>query len=194
VPDPAYDFVMMALVNMDDPELAVLPYNRIADGVNFDPDVFKSALAVNFDIAALAPGHPSRALDPYDRPAFLIRTRADDRPFVAVLRAGVDPAEAIKLDCSDAWKSLDVAVLQELILSPLLGIHPDQPDTLDRLAFTKDAHAAFAATAEHDVAFVLRPTKLSQLRDVSLAGEIMPQKSTYFYPKLLSGLVFRSAD
>ena len=58
----------------------------------------------------------------------------------------------------------------------------------------KDAQAALAAAAEHDVVFVLRPTRMDQLRAVALAGETMPQKSTYFYPKLLSGLVFRSAE
>jgi len=188
------DFVMMALVNMDDPDLAVLPYNRIADGVDFDADAFKTALAASFDISELPPGHPSGALEGHDRPAFLVKTRGEGRAFLAVLRADVNLDTAIPLDCSAAWKSLDVAVLQELVLWPLLGIHPDRPETLERLSFTKDAHDAFKATAEHDVAFALRPTRLSQLRDVSLAGEIMPQKSTYFYPKLLSGLIFRSAE
>ncbi len=192
--DPPSDFVMMALVNMDDPELVVLPYQRIADGLaGFDPETFKAALSEKFDVSELAQGHPSGALEGHDRPAFLLKTRGDDRPFLAVLRTDVDPTIAIDSGHSDAWKSLDVAVLQELILWPLLGIHPDRPETLDRLAFTKNAHDALKATAEHDVAFVLRATRMDQLREVSLAGETMPQKSTYFYPKLLSGLVFRSA-
>lgn len=193
--DPEYDWVMMALVNMDDPDLAVLPYNRIANGPEgFDPTQFKRDLERHFDLKELAPGHPSGALDAFDRPAFMVRTRLDERPFVAVLRQDVDLDEAISAEHSVAWKSLDVAVLQELILWPLLGIHPDKPRTLDRISFTKEAHAAFAAVGEHDVAFVLRPTRLEQLRTVSQSGETMPQKSTYFYPKLLSGLVFRSAE
>ncbi len=80
------------------------------------------------------------------------------------------------------------------MLDPLLGIHPDRPETLERLAFFKDAQAALSAVGDHDVAFILRPTKMEQLRSVALAGETMPQKSTYFYPKLLSGLVLRSAE
>lgn len=193
--DPAYDWVMMALVNMDDPDLAVMGYNRIVDGpVGFDPAAFKQALSERFELSELAPGHPDTALDGHERPAFLLRTTADQRPLLAVLREDVDLNSAIPGDHSPAWKSLDVAVLQELVLWPLLGVHPDKPETLDRLSFTKDAHAAFKAVGTHDVAFVLRPTRLDQLRAVSLSGETMPQKSTYFYPKLLSGLVFRSAD
>ena len=88
------------------------------------------------------------------------------------------------------------------IVKPLIHTHqPSEPlgggpgpETLDRLSFVKDANGAFAQTAEHDVVFVMRPTRMDQLRAVALAGETMPQKSTYFYPKLLSGLVFRSAE
>jgi len=193
--DPPYDWVMMALVNMDDPDLAVLAYHRIVDGPEgFDPPQFKTALAEHFDLSELPDGHPGGALDGFDRPAFLVRTRADARPFVAALRSDVDLDKAIVAAHSDAWKSLDVAVLQELVLWPLLGVHPDRPETLERISFTKDPHAALRGADSHDVAFVLRPTGLDQLRAVSHSGETMPQKSTYFYPKLLSGLVFRAAD
>lgn len=193
--DPAYDFVMMALVNMEDPELVVMPTHRVADAPgDFDAGEFYSALHGNFVVEELPPGHPSAALDDLDVPAFLVKTRADDRPRLARLRPGVDLESAIDLPRSSAWKHLDVAVLQELVLDPLLDIHPDRPETLDRLSFVKDVHDALEATCEHDVVFVLRPTRMEQLREVALAGETMPQKSTYFYPKLLSGLVFRSAE
>jgi len=188
------EFILMALVNMDDPDLVVLPYNRVADGVAFDPSEFRSALSRTFELSELERGHPAGVLEQQSRPAFLVKTRADERPFLAVLRLQVDPRSAIGVERSNAWKSLDVAILQELVLWPLLGIHPDHPETLERIQFSKDAHDAFNATSVHDVAFVLRPTKLSELRAVSLAGETMPQKSTYFFPKLLSGLVFRSAE
>jgi uncharacterized protein (DUF1015 family) len=81
-------------------------------------------------------------------------------------------------------------VLQELILKPLLGIDPDVPETLDRLSFAKTVDDAFAEGA--DATFLLNATRMAQLREVALAGETMPQKSTYFYPKLASGLVMRS--
>ena len=193
--DPAYDFVMMALVNMEDPELVVMPTHRVADAEGaFDSAAFYRALERYFTIEELPDASISKALPSEGGPRYVIRTRDDERPQLAVIRPDVDLDTVIALDRSTAWKHLDVAVLQELILDPLLGINPDRPETLDRLSFVKDANAALAETANHDVAFVLRPTRMDQLRAVANAGETMPQKSTYFYPKLLSGLVFRSAE
>jgi uncharacterized protein (DUF1015 family) len=186
---------MMALVNMDDPDLVVLPTHRVADAPEtFDAEEFYNKLATHFDISELPSGHPAGALDDTDRPAFLVKTSADERPLLAVLRPDVDLAQAIPLDHTQAWKELDVTVLLELILNPLLDIHPDRPETLSRLRFVKDAHDALAMTAEHDAVFILRSTRMDQMRAVSLAGEVMPQKSTYFYPKLLSGLVLRGME
>lgn len=198
-PDPAYDFVMMALVNMEDPELVVMPTHRVADapaGLGFSPQAFYEALARTFVVEA--PGDSeldlAHALAAVEAPAFLVRTKQDERPRLARLRDDIDLDSAMPLDRSDAWKHLDVAVLQELVLSPLLNIHPDRPQTVERLSFVKDMSGAIASVSDHDVAFMLRPTRMDQLRAVATAGETMPQKSTYFYPKLLSGLVFRSAE
>ncbi len=192
--DAPYDFVMMALVNMDDPDLVVLPTHRVADAPgHFDPVAFVAGLEQHFVIEPLEQSRAHGALDDIAEPAMIVKLRGES-PFLARLRPDVDPDTAIPLERSRAWKNLDVAVLQELVLDPLLGIHPDRPETLERLHFYKEAHAAMKATAEHDVAFVLRATRMDQLRSVALAGETMPQKSTYFYPKLLSGLVFRAAE
>jgi uncharacterized protein (DUF1015 family) len=123
-----------------------------------------------------------------------VALRGSDTPILASLPEDADLGALIPLDHSEAWKELDVTVLQELVLDSLLDIHPDRPSTLDRLSFVKDADQAIAATAERDVAFILRATRVDQMRAVALAGETMPQKSTYFYPKLLSGLVLRAMD
>ena len=193
--DPAYDFVMIALVNMEDPELVVLPTHRIADAErDFDAAAFYAGLEHFFSVDELPAGYHPDALDGIGAPAFLVKTRADQRPRLARLRPHVDLEKVIGAPRSEAWKRLDVAVLQELVLEPLLHIHPDRPETLNRLRFAKDAIAALDATREHDVVFVLRATRMEQLREVALAGELMPQKSTYFYPKFLSGLLFRSAE
>ena len=194
-PAPAYDSVMMALVNLDDPELLVMPTHRVADAPGeFDATAFYERLSRFFTLSPAPAEKPWNALEEFDEPGFLVRTRADSAPRVARLRADVDLDAAIPIDRSSAWKRLDVAVLQELVLNPLLDIHPDRSDTLERLGFVKDARVALAQAGHHDVVIILRPTRMDQLRTVAVAGETMPQKSTYFYPKLLSGLVFRSAE
>jgi uncharacterized protein (DUF1015 family) len=194
-PEPAYDTVMMALVNMDDPGLIVHPTHRIADAPgSFDPAAFRAALSERFELTDLPAGHPAGALSAStDRPSFIVKT-GDGVTKLARLRSDVDLTGAFPDGASEAWRGLDVAVLQELVLSPLLDIHPDRPTTLDRLSFSKDAHAALDAAGEHDAVFILNPTRMQQVAAVALAGETMPQKSTYFYPKLLSGLLFKSLE
>ncbi len=142
----------------------------------------------------MAPERLVGALEGSDRPVFLVKVRGEEDLRLVRVRDDVDLDDAITAPRSSAWKHLDVAVLQELVLEPLLDIHPDRPETLDRLSFIKDRQAALAAAAQHDVVFILRPTSMAQLRQVAVAGETMPQKSTYFFPKLLSGLVLRSAE
>ncbi|MBF4509809.1 MAG: DUF1015 domain-containing protein [Aeromicrobium sp.] len=189
--EPGYDRVMMALVNMDGPDLLVLPTHRLARAEGaFDEGAFWAHLERYFDLAE-APSTPDRSLASADRTSFVIRARSG-RTHLATMRADVDPAQVIDAEHSDEWKRLDVAVLQELVLKPVFGITTDEPASLERLSFVKDAGEALAADA--DAAFVLAPTRMDQMRAVALGGETMPQKSTYFYPKLLSGLLFRALD
>jgi hypothetical protein len=149
-------------------------------------------MAEHFDLADIVP-EPHPKLDPItDTTSFIVKT-SDGTTRLATLRADVDPAAAIQSEHTDAWKRLDVTVLQELVLRPIFGIDPDDPATLDRLSFVKDAAEALQVRGA-DVAFVVAPTRMVQLRNVALAGETMPQKSTYFYPKLASGLLYRPLD
>ena len=193
--EPAYDSVMMALVNMADPGLIVHPTHRLADAPEpLDPAAFRAALSERFELSGLPAGHPAGALAAsHGRPSFIVRTR-DGVDTLARLREDVDVSGDFPPQTSAAWRALDVAVLQELVLSPLLDIHPDRPETLERLSFSKDAHAALETAPDHDAVFILNPTRMNQVAAVALAGETMPQKSTYFYPKLLSGLLFKALD
>ena len=192
--DPAYDHIMMALLSMDDPDLVVLPTHRVADAPgDFDAAAFMADLSELFVVTEVPFEGMIHQLDAHsDRPAYLVRVRGDDSLYLAVLRPEVDLDSAITVPMSADWKALDVAVLQELVLSPLLDVHPDRPETLDRLRFVKGAEAALEQNAEHDVVFVMNRTRLEQLRAVAAVAETMPQKSTYFHPKVPSGLVMRS--
>jgi uncharacterized protein (DUF1015 family) len=187
--DPAYDSVMMALVNMDGPDLHVLPTHRLARATgDFDAGAFWAALTRHFDVTGPI-AYAEAVLEGLDRTGFLVRT-SDGVTLLVTLKADVDPATVIPGDHSAEWKRLDVTVLQEMILKPMFGISADDPASLERLSFVKDAAQALS-TSDADAAFVLAPTRVEQMRAVAVAGETMPQKSTYFYPKLLSGLLFR---
>ncbi|HET6497890.1 MAG TPA: DUF1015 domain-containing protein [Coriobacteriia bacterium] len=196
-PDPPYDFVMMALVNMDDPGLVVLPTHRIASvAPSFDAQALVGALAETFDLRDVPPHAPvDEALATLETPGFVVVVPGRPAPILASVPATADLDALMPIARSLAWKTLDVSLVQELVLARALGIHPDRPETLDRLSFVKDAEAATASVADgRHVAFLVRPVEMEQMRAVALAGETMPQKTTYFYPKLLSGLLMRGMD
>lgn len=185
---------MMALASMESPGLVVLPSHRLATANgDFDPDAFRASLSERFDLEEVASADAVARLDEATGPAVVVRTPADGRLALARLRRDAEFPAPVRDRHSAAWLSLDVAVVQELVLGPALGIHPDRPETMERLAFAKEEREALE-TAGPDVVVLVRPTGVTQLREVALTGETMPQKSTYFYPKLLSGLLFRSLD
>ena len=195
--DPDYDFGLMALVNMDDPELVVLPYHRVAEvPEDFDADAFAAALARAASTCASSPRTPiSRPRCSHrETPAFgvLIDGRT---PWVVSVKPDVDLDSAITSEHSRAWKHVDTAVLQELVLDRHPR-YPPRPARDPRAHVVREGHATRSrqlVDATH-VAFVMRATGLDQLRAVALSGETMPQKSTYFYPKVPAGFVLRSID
>jgi uncharacterized protein (DUF1015 family) len=97
---------------------------------------------------------------------------------------------------SPAWRELDVAVLHTLIIEQALGISPEQVAHGGYVSYHRDPAdaAARVSTGEADLAFFLRPTRPAQLCAVARTGDVMPQKSTDFYPKLLTGLAMYAMD
>ena len=95
-------------------------------------------------------------------------------------------------DHSPSYRSLDTAVLEKLVLEDTLGLTEDDISHQHGLAYARDLDQAreLLGSGEYEVAFLLRPTPIEQVQAVAQAGETMPPKSTYFYPKLLSGLLF----
>ena len=91
----------------------------------------------------------------------------------------------------DAWKGLDVAILHKVIIENVLGITDESVKLQKNIKYTADSEEGIRQidNGSYNLLLLLNPTKLSQIKDISLKGEVMPQKSTYFYPKLLTGLV-----
>src|SRR5258708_36517416 len=104
--------------------------------------------------------------------------------------------KAIPEKRSDAYKSLDVAVLQALVLEDCLQMTPDSIAAQENLVFEKAASKAEQNVLENhaQAVFLLNPTRMEQLQAVSDAKDVMPQKSTYFLPKLPTGMLLRAID
>jgi len=120
-------------------------------------------------------------------------------PDHAHLLESKDPAalqEAFDQGVPEANRGLDIAALHDFVFARELGITAEKIAQGGLFKFSPDFGVVFdlVASNEADLGFLVRPTRVEQVREVALAGEVMPQKSTYFYPKLLSGLVFRSLE
>ena len=187
------DYVMMMLVEMSHPGLVVFPTHRLVRGVaDFDPKKLLEGCAAYFDIL---PGLPVDALDESLEHAYKERRRAfgfytgGDTFTLLTLR---DPAvmENMLPGLSPASRGLDVNVLHTLILERLLGIDKANMANQTNLTYTRSLREALddVNAGAYQCAFLLNPTRVEEIRDVAAAGEKMPQKSTYFYPKLITGL------
>ena len=191
---PGSGYISMMLVNMENDGLVVFPTHRIVRGLeNFDIDRVLEESRKYFDISE-APGEI--------RMQAALNTGYDDGKKVFALYAGAGKCYVLTLkdetavkkllpDMSDAYCGLDVSVLHTLILERILGIDKENMANQKNLTYTRSRQEALEAVDLEDAncAFILNPTKVTEIRDVALASEKMPQKSTYFYPKLITGLV-----
>lgn len=196
-PDAAFERMPMTFFNMHSPALTVLPTHRVVAGVkDFDPAVLLRRAGEFFDIAeapssseefrsALAKGGTKRVTIGLRLP--------DGSSRLLGLREGGDRAMG---DLSPALKSLDVMVLHRLILEKCLDITEDAVRKESHITYVREFDAALGAVAggRAQAAFLLNPTRLDQLRDIAYEGNVMPQKSTDFYPKVLSGLVMYAVE
>lgn len=184
------DCVMMMLVDIDQPGLVVLPTHRIVYHLpDFDVSRTLAALAPFFSIREIDVAQSEAVLAEADVTSFVFY--AEGKAYLLALKDFHAMASAVP-ERSEAYRSLDVAVLHSLILEPCFGIDRDNMARGENLRYTRDAAEAIAevnaGTAQ--AAFIINPTRVRQIKDVALAGDKMPQKSTYFYPKIITGLLF----
>jgi uncharacterized protein (DUF1015 family) len=198
-PSPACDYVLAYLSNMSDPALAIFATHRLVKGV--DPAVVASlpqALSPTFTVERLGSEGAGGArvaiteyLETHPRAAFGLWGPALDGAY-GIQLSDHEAARAAEPDASPAYQELDVTILQSLVLQGTLGITQRDMASETNVTFFKDPDAAFErlAAGEFQVGFFMNPTGLDQIREVALGGERMPQKATFFYPKLPTGLVF----
>jgi uncharacterized protein (DUF1015 family) len=198
-PRAPFNYAMVCLAPMQSPGLVVLPTHRQLFGLKgFSSEGFKARLAGLFDIK------PQASLDKLRQT--MDKLAAKGAPNFGLLlpgeflhlkfKAGLDPASLVKEDRSPAFKKLEVSLLQSLVLQGILGLSLESIAAQENIFYTKSVFQAAEAVAKgrNQAAFLLNPTPIKAVRDISDAKDVMPQKSTYFLPKLLTGLVLRKIE
>ena len=187
------DYVLMALVSLEDPGLTVFPTHRLISGLADDPakqEALGNGLKVIFDVEQV----PTDELDPGGNEGVGVFGYMDshfERSFRLRLRDTARLEEALA-GRSEAYRTLDAAILEELVLKGILGMSTDDIAAKRGIGYTPNIGEALRklGKGEYQAAFLLRPTPVEQVRAVAAEGETMPPKSTYFFPKVLTGLVF----
>ena len=182
------DNVMMTLVDMDDKGLVVFPTHRLI----VDREVSRDDIARKCDAEFEMKEYPLCDLVPAlklgaDAHTYALYTGGND----FLLMKYKESAKRIIDDRSEAYSDLDVSILHSRVLENALGIDKENMANQVNLRYTRSLDEAIEAvkSGKASAAFLINATKVSQIKAVALAGDKMPQKSTYFYPKLKTGLV-----
>jgi len=200
LPQPSYPeaAVMMTFVNMDSDGLLILPTHRIVFGLeDFRPQAFLERAAPYFEIASLGTAEAPQLT------ARLAEAAAHATAFVAVVAGGAylltakrEPIEQALAAMPQRQRQLDVAQLHGLVLEKLLDLSEESIRDQRHLRYLRDAAEGIEQVAQGSaqIAFLMNPVSMQELREIAFNGEVMPQKSTDFYPKLLSGLAIYALD
>ncbi len=184
-------YILMCLVALEDPGLTVFPTHRLVRGLDDERRAaLEQALARDFEITEVSsddvtpePGRGPLQLGLVDeRGGRARRLTLKDQAIADVALSGH----------SEAYRELDTGVLEALLLKGALGLSDEDISHFNGLFYARDTAEALAlvSSGEYDAAFLMRPTPVGQVSEIAAAGENMPPKSTYFFPKLLTGLLF----
>jgi uncharacterized protein (DUF1015 family) len=186
-------YVLMLLCSLSDPGLLVFPTHRLLTGLKDDTPkqlAIREVLMNDFEVEQL---DDVQQLEPRagDRVAFGYMDSFHKQPYRVTLKDQSTADRALD-GMPEPYRRLDTAVLEALVLRGALGMSEDDISHLNGLDYSKDLDDAIDAvqTGRADAGFFMRATPVEQVREVAETGESMPPKSTYFYPKVPTGLVF----
>ena len=193
----SFDKRMVTLFNLDSPELKILPTHRgIHNLKEFDLEQLLSRLEPGFQVEKVATlGELEAAMQ---GPGVRIGLAVQDNPtyYLLQLRKSTGDEPTFMAGITGAMRQLDVNVLHEGILNACLGVDARQSSGQAQVAYFRHREELLAQLEQGELqaAFILNPTRLDEVRELSEQGEKMPQKSTDFYPKLLTGLVMMKME
>jgi uncharacterized protein (DUF1015 family) len=187
-------YVLMFLVSLDDPGLLVFPTHRMLTGLKDDSEkqlAIRDVARRDFEIEQLDDTHELEPPADGDRVAFGYMDSFLKRPVRLTLKDQSIADEALP-GMPEPYRRLDTAVLEALVLRGALGMSEDDISHLRGLDYSKNLDDAIerVESGAADAGFFMRATPVEQVREVAAAGESMPPKSTYFFPKVPTGLVF----
>ncbi len=192
-----YDYVMMTFVNMDAPGLVILPTHRVVSGLpGFDNDLFLRSVFPYFTVDPAATTDPTRLL------ALLHHAGQQGTALIAVigreaflLRPRPGAADSLLAAVSPRQRRLDLVHLHKVMLEHVMAISEEAIRQQQNIGYVRDAAEALRqAQSGANVVFLVNPVPMEQVRDIAFAGEVLPQKSTDFYPKMLSGLAIYALE
>jgi uncharacterized protein (DUF1015 family) len=193
-----YNYILMFLTNMDDEGLVIWPTHRALFGLNnFIYDEFKNELTKYFEWNEYNSKEESiDILKKNNYHSFLLAIKGKNEYVVLKLKNNKYLDEMIEDETSEKVKNLDVTILHSFILRKVLGISKEAQMKKLNIEYEKDAYVALDLLKEekYQLAFILNPSKIEEVTSIALEGGTMPQKSTYFYPKLYSGILFSPFD
>jgi uncharacterized protein (DUF1015 family) len=192
-----YEFVPMTFVNVNSPGLLILPTHRLVHGLaSFSEEKFRNSARAFFDIDEV-----DATLDARSATAILRESGRAGTSILAVTanlafllhHPNPNPAEPVFAGFSLRQESLDVVQLHKCLLERVLHLSEESIRNQENISYIREASEALsrvrgASDSHANIAFLMNPCRMKQVRDIAFAGEVMPQKSTDFYPKLLSGL------
>ncbi len=189
---------MMTFVNMDAPGLLILPTHRVVHGLaSFSAEQFREQAREFFSVEEV-----DAEIDGRRANAILKQAGQVGTAFLAVCKDRVflldrpRAPESLFAGFSFRQQQLDVVQLHRILLELVLGISQEAIRDQQNVRYLRDSAEAMTEVRSEkaNVAFLMNPARIQQVRDIAFAGEVLPQKSTDFYPKLLSGLTIYALE
>jgi len=196
--DSPYELAMMTFVNMNSPGLVILPTHRVVHSLSsFDPETFQVAARKYFNVEEADPSVDAARATAIVREAGHVGTAfiAATANRVFLLHTPKAPA-SIFGNLSIRQQFLDVVQLHKVLLEGVLGLSEESIRNQQNLSYVRDSGEALTAvrSGKANIAFLMNPCRMQQVSDVAFAGEVLPQKSTDFFPKVLSGLTIYALE
>jgi len=193
------DYVMMMCVSMEDPGLQILPTHRLARNIkNLNPEKIKKSLNEIFDISDMGNDCSIETLmqklsDDADKHKFVLYIGENEKKFYILKLRNEKILDQILTNEYTEWKYIDTGILHGFVFDKILGIQAKNISKSESVKYIQDVREAIASVneGEYQLAFFLNPTRINQIRDIAIKRHKMPPKATYFYPKLMTGIVLR---